>query len=198
MSIDRREFLTYSAAAGVIAEPVALAATPTNSHADRPRVASAENGLPIPDDWKGDEERFLMAWWAASFFFGQAAMRTLGFEPVIWTPANHIDDYRVREFHAAAVCQYTQHFYEAHALVPFGYHAIDRIAWGPGTGVSTPQFAVCFPFGCDEEHQAPIPPHSMETQHWLNEETKALDAAYYAKHPEKRPATTRKRQRPPA
>ena len=188
MSINRREFLTYGAAAGVVAKPV-VAATPTSSQVDGPRVASADNGLPIPDDWQGDEERFLMEWWAASFFFGQAAKRTLGFEPVIWTPVKTIDDYRVREFHAAAVCQYTQHFYKAHGLVPFGYHTVDRIAWGPGTGLSTPQFAVCFPFGCDEEHQAPIPPHSMATQVWLHEDTKVLDEAYYAKHPEKRPST---------
>jgi hypothetical protein len=77
MSINRRDFLTYSAAAGVVATPV-VAATPTSSKVDGPRVASAENGLPIPDDWKGDEERFLMEWWAASFFFGQAAKHTLG------------------------------------------------------------------------------------------------------------------------
>ncbi len=187
MTIKRRDFLKSAAVAA--AAPSALAGGSSPAHSDETCNMNAAEGAPIPDSWQGSEERFVTEWWAAAFFLGQDAERTHGYEPSIWSPIKGLDHYRIREFHAAAACQYAWRFYKALALVPVGYHTVERIAFGPGTSLDTPQFAVCYPFGCDEKHQAPIPPHSMETQYWLGQMTQELDETHYERHPECRPGS---------
>jgi hypothetical protein len=131
MSINRREFLTYSAAASVAATPVVAAQAST--HIGLQPVPDGDlPGQPIPDKLLNLTVRdvalplgaqlFKHEWWLAAYFdlqpyVGRSDSRSHR-QLTYATRHGHLPDHRLPDLMAGCVAVYQEQYYQRHGLLP--------------------------------------------------------------------------------
>ena len=193
MSINRREFLTYSAAAGVVAAPVVAAHGSTHTGL-QPVPDGDLPGQPIPDKLLNltvmgvplphAARLFKKEWWLAAYFdltpYDPGPYTRDLRQQTYTTRHGHLPDHRLPDLMAGCVAVYQEQYYQRHGLLPRGYHTVEQAVWGVYP-IWYPHFPVCFPFGLNSAGY-PASPRSAETEAEVRRRQRVLDEAHRQAH----------------